>query len=51
MPQFLFTLDNINRFSHELLKLAKENFVFYERWDVVPSKTTPLGKLVGLFKN
>ncbi len=50
-PRFLFTLDNINKFSIELLKLAKESSVFYERWDVIRGKTTPFEKLVGLFKN
>lgn len=48
-PIFLFTLDNIVQFSNDLLELAKANSIFYERWDVVPPKTTILSKITKLF--
>jgi hypothetical protein len=48
-PIFLFTLDNIVQFSNDLLELAKANSIFYERWDVVPPKTTILSKITKWF--
>jgi hypothetical protein len=44
-PIFLFTLDNIVQFSNDLLELAKENLIFYERWEVVPPQTTILSRI------
>lgn len=48
-PLFLFTLDNIVQFSNDLLELAKENSIFYERWDVMPPQTTILTRIKRLF--
>ena len=48
-PLFLFTVDNIVLFSNDLLQLARGNSIFYERWEVVPSKTTLLTKITRLF--
>ena len=48
-PLFLFTLDNIVQFSNDLLGLAKEHSIFYERWDVEPTKTTILSMIKKFF--
>ena len=48
-PLFLFTLDNIVQFSNDLLELAKESSIFYERWEVVPPQTTTLSKIKKFF--
>jgi len=48
-PLFLFTLDNIVQFSNDLLGLAKEHSIFYERWNVEPTKTTILSKIKKFF--
>jgi len=48
-PLFLFTLDNIVQFTNELVLLARTNFIFYERWEVVPQQTTILSRIKKLF--
>jgi len=48
-PLFLFTLDNIVRFSNELLRMATANSIFYERWEIVPPQTTTLSKIKKFF--
>ncbi len=48
-PLFLFTQDNIVKFSNELMRLAKANSIFYERWEVVPPQTTLITKIKNLF--
>jgi len=48
-PIFLFTLDNIVQFSNDLLEFAIANSMFYERWEVVPPKTTLITKITKLF--
>jgi len=48
-PLFLFALDNIVQFSNDLQQLGRANSVFYERWEVVPPKTTLITKITKLF--
>jgi hypothetical protein len=48
-PSFFFTFDSIIQFSNDLFELAKENSIFYERWEVVPHQTTILSRMKKLF--
>jgi hypothetical protein len=48
-PLFLFSLDNVVRFSNSLLSVAKQNPVYYDRWEISPPKQTFSGKIKNLF--
>jgi hypothetical protein len=48
-PLFLFSLDNVVRFSNSLLAVAKQNPVYYDRWEISPPKQTLSKKIKNLF--
>lgn len=48
-PLFLFSLDNVVRFSNNLLAIAKQNPLLYERWEISPPKQTFSEKIKNLF--
>lgn len=48
-PLFLFSLVNVVQFSNNLLALAKQNPIYYDRWEISPPKQTFSTKIKNLF--
>jgi hypothetical protein len=48
-PLFLFSLDNIVQYSNCLLVFAKQNPIYYDRWEISPPKQTISRKIKNLF--